>query len=574
MIHRNLLEGGMGVKRCVLVLLAVLCCVALAMPVAAQSVASQVRSDTTVADDGSCHVTVTATVTYDEAVASPVFPIPSGSEDVVLDGSPATIYNGASSRMVSLKDVTRGNAGTFTFTVGYSLPAVVQTQPEGEDQMLLKLDLLSGFPYPIEKLEARISLPGEVPGKPGFTSGYYQQTVEALLEVDVQGDTITVVADQVLKDHETLTMELPVDGTLFPRAARKAKVLSLMDIVLVVAVLLAWGYYLVTMRPVLPRRPSRPTAPDGITAGEVALWLTGGGMDLSMLVVTWAQLGYIRIQVEDSGRVLLHKRMDMGNERSAFENRCYKDLFGRRRILDGTGLHYAQLCRSVMKKSPRAREVYESRSGNPLIFRGLCALSGAVCGVIMAGDIASHATWLMVLLGALVAVLAWQIQAAGRSLLLRHRLPLWIGLGCMAVWLVLGLWSGSWIMAVLIMAVQFLGGIALGYGGKRTELGQQALKEILGLRRFMGRVNKRELQQLLKSNPSYFHELVPYALALGVDKIFARRFGRLRLAECNYLVGTVQRQMTASEWAELLRSTVDTLDARAKRLPFERLTGR
>ena len=559
-------------RRLVIVLMAALCCVMLALPVAAQSQASHVRSETTVDGDGSCRVVITATVVYGEAVSSPVFPIPSSAENVVLDGSPATVYTAAGSRMVSLKDVTRGNAGTFTFTISYYLPSVVVSEPE--QGMILRLDLLSGFPYPIDRLEAVIYLPGDPSGGPGFTSGYHQEAVEDLLGISVDGSRISVTADQMLKDHETLTMELPVDAAMFPDAARTARVLGITDILVVVAVLLAVVYYWVTMKPALPRRPSRATAPDGVSAGDLAVWATGGSVDLSLMVVTWAQLGYLRIQVEDSGRVLLHKRMDMGNERSAFENRCYKELFGRRRILDGTGFHYAQLCRSVMKKSPRVKEVYRKLSGDPRIFRGLCALGGGICGVAIGGALASHATWLMALLGVLTAVLSWQIQSAGRSLLQRDRFPLLVGGVCAAVWMLLGLWSGEWIMALLVILVQFFGGVALAYGGKRTELGQQVFKEMLGLRRFMGRVSKRELQQLLKTDPSYFHELAPYALALGVDRTFARRFGRLRLPECTYLICADHRQMTASEWAALLRTTVNTLDARARRLPLERLTGR
>lgn len=559
-------------KRLFAVMLAVLCVIMLAMPVAAQSQAGQLRTETVVKNDGSCRVSVTSTVIYEEAVASPVFPIPSGAENVVLNGSPATVYTAASSRMVSLKDVTRGMAGTFSFTVSYSLPAVVHSGEDGE--LLLSLQLLSGFPYPVEDMEAVVILPAEVPGDPGFTSGYYQQAIEGRLAVRVEGSQITVRSVEPLKDHETLTMELPVEGKMFPHTARKARVLSLMDLVIVLAAVLAAVYYWVTMRPRIPHRPYRPTAPDGITAGDIPLWLIGGGMDFSMLVVTWAQLGYIRIQVEDSGRVLLHKRMEMGNERSAFENRCYKNLFGRRRMVDGTGFHYAQLCRSVMKKSPRAKEVYDSKSGNPWIFRSLCALSGLLCGVAMAGGIAAYATWLMILFAGLTTAFAFAIQGAGRCLPLRVRMPLWVGGACGLMWLILGFWSGHWMLALLVMLLQFAGGIALCYGGRRTELGQQALKEILGLRRFMAHVSKRELQQLLKSNPSYFHELGPYALALSRDRVFARRFGRLRLPECNYLICGNQRQMTASEWAALLRTTVDTLDARARKLPLEKLLGR
>lgn len=556
-------------KRSWMLVLAVLMACVLALPVAAQSV---VRSDSVVDADGSCRVTVSATLVYPEQVTSPVFPVPSGAENVTVNGDPATVYTAAGSRMVSLKDITGGGAGTYTLTIAYHLPAVVSATEEGT--LLLSLQLLSGFPYPIDALEATIVLPGDVTGQPVLTGGYYHQTASELVDVSVSGDTVAITSILPLKDHETLTMELPVEETMFPQTVRTARVLGVMDIVIFLSVLLAVGYYLLTMRPELPRRVSRAAAPDGISAGEVAVWMAGGPMDLSMLVVSWAQLGYIRIHVEDTGRVLLHKRMEMGNERSLFENRTYKNLFGRRRVVDGTGHHYAELCRNTRKRTNRLKDVYHPSSGNPLIFRGLCAIGGLLCGVSIAGAVASHSSVLMVLLAAATTVMAVLLQEAGRCLPLRSKLPLWIGLGCAGAWLVLGIWSGEWVVSLLMIVVQFLAGIALGYGGRRTEPGQQALIQLMGLRRFMGSASKKQLQQLLKEDPAYFHELAPYALALGMDKTFARRFGTLRLPECTYLIRGSHRQMTAAEWAALLRTTVDTLDAKARRLPFEKLTGR
>jgi hypothetical protein len=125
-----------------------------------------------------------------------------------------------------------------------------------------------------------------------------------------------------------------------------------------------------------------------------------------------------------------------------------------------------------------------------------------------------------------------------------------------------------------MVAFQFLAGAAAALGGRRTELGQQTLVQMLGLRRHMRSVSKQELLRLLKVNPNYFYELAPYALAMGVDRAFARRFARLRLPECTYLIGSTRGQMTATEWAAMLRGAVNTLDAKAKRLPLEKLTGR
>ena len=132
----------------------------------------------------------------------------------------------------------------------------------------------------------------------------------------------------------------------------------------------------------------------------------------------------------------------------------------------------------------------------------------------------------------------------------------------------------SLLTAGLMIGFQWLCGVGVAYGGRRTGLGQTALEQTLALKRHMRRVTKAELQRILKSNPGYFHELAPYALALGMDRTFAKRFGRLRLPECTYLVGGTGGQLSALEWTEKLRRTVSILDAKAQRLPFEKLTGR
>ena len=272
--------------------------------------------------------------------------------------------------------------------------------------------------------------------------------------------------------------------------------------------------------------------------------------------------------------MLLHKRMEMGNERSMYENRCFKKLFGRRTTVDGTGYHYAELVRSTAKRSAQVREVYRSTSGNPYIFRGLCTVVALLSGISLAGAFSPNAAFLRFFLAVLTAAMAWMIQSGAHSLLRRNRLPLWIALGCAGLWLILGIWSGEWLLPALMVIFQFFAGLLAAYGGKRTERGQQALTQILGLRKFLCMASKEELQRLSKANPGYFHELAPYALALGVDQIFAARFGKLRIPESTYLSRDDHGQMTASQWADALRKAVDTLDAKAKRLPIDKLMGK
>lgn len=559
-------------KRIIALIAILLCALGLCIPASARSSAQHMSCDAVVGKDGGCDVTIRATVVFDDTVSDPSFPIPAAATNVSLNGSTVNPSVREQFAMVNLRNITGSGAGTYSLTIAYRLNGAVAAQEDGS--MLLTLPLLCSFRYPVDSLTVTVTLPGEITGTPTLISGYYQDNTAGLLDTQVSGSSITISSKQVLLDHETLTMTLPVDEQMFPVTAAAARVLNVMDFAILAVVVLALAYYLLALRPAMPKKILRSTSPDGITAGHIPLWMTGGSVDLSMLVVSWAQLGYLRIQVEKDGRVLLHKRMEMGNERSLFENRCYKNLFGRRLTVDGTGEHYARLVRSVAKGGPRPREVYRPSSGNPYIFRALCALAALLSGISLAGAFAPHSGFLRFLLATMTTVMALAIQSGSRGLVLRNKLPLWIGTGCAILWLVLGICSGEWLVPLLMVLFQFLSGLAAAFGGKRSELGQQALVQILGLRKFMCSVPKQELQRLLNTNPGYFHELIPYALALGVDGIFARRFGRLRLPECSYLICPDRTQMTAAEWADTLRGAVQKLDAKAKRLPIDRLMGK
>jgi hypothetical protein len=75
----------------------------------------------------------------------------------------------------------------------------------------------------------------------------------------------------------------------------------------------------------------------------------------------------------------------------------------------------------------------------------------------------------------------------------------------------------------------------------------------------------------MKINPSYYYTLAPYALAFGVDKVFAKGFGGMRLSGCPYLTTGMDGHLTASDWSKLLHRAVNILDERQKRLPLEQL---
>ena len=541
----------------------------LSLAVSAQSGAESAECSTVISKDGSCHVSFTMTL-HLEQTTDLQFPVPTGAQNVTVNGTAAS-FTGRDPLQVSLNPITGNGIGTFTVTVAYDLPTLIHSEKEG---LVLKLDILSGFSLPISKFSFSVTLPGTPAQTPTFLSGYYPETVMEHLTVETEGNTIRGSYIGTIFDRETLTLTLPADESMFPDPTITARMMSLVDLVTVIVMVLAIIYFFVFMRPHIHRPQPRYTAPEGVTAGEVGRWLTGDSMDLTLLVVSWAQMGYLRIVYENEERVLLHKRMDMGNERSVFENQVFRALFGRRTALDATGSHYARLCRDVRLKTRRPKDVFHQRSGNPHFFRILCVLAAFLAGIMLGETFALNSVFMQIITGLLAATLAVVIQIGAGKMILRHRRMLYISWAGCALWLTVSLLCGDWLMGIGMVIFQFLAGLALAYGGRRSEIGSQHMYQLLGLRTHTRTAPIQELNRLMRINPGYFHNIAPYALALNTDRAFARRFGNIRVPECSYLTDGRNRQFSPGEWMELLRKTVKAMDARSQRLPTRQVAKR
>ena len=166
---------------------------------------------------------------------------------------------------------------------------------------------------------------------------------------------------------------------------------------------------------------------------------------------------------------------------------------------------------------------------------------------------------------------SWHIQKGLHSLYLTERLELVVSLICIAVLLILGSVAQCLYYAIAAAAANVVIGMLAAYTGRRTENGNRTRDEILGLRRYMCRVTKPELMRIMRSNPDYYYALAPYALALGVDKRFAKRFGNLHQRNCTWLITDLGSDNTAAQWYPTLRNAVDAMNNLQKRPLWEKL---
>lgn len=558
-------------RRAAAALAALLFIMALATGVSASS-ASSVSSSAVVSTDGTCKVSVTVNLNLDSAVDKLSYPLPSGARGVTVNGTSVRTYKADGALQADISRLVKGLTGSFSLTFSYTLSGCVATDELG--RTIVTVPLLSGFTYPIDSLSFNVTLPGDASGKPTFTSGYYQSSIESILEYSVSGQTVSGYSTGTLKDLETMSISVEMPAELFPQQQVQEWSVEFDDIAMYVCAGLALLYWLIFLRCLPPRYVNCAIASESHTAGELCSVLTAQGADLTMMVMTWAQLGYVLVHLDGHNRVMIHKRMEMGNERSGFENRVFRSLFGKKQTVDGTSYHYATLCKKVRATPANLSDHFRKGSGNPKIFRvlacGIGVFAGMSLGLAMGKGtfLSGLSVFLMVSFG---TVSSWLIQSGAYAMLLREKRKLWISLGCCAAWLLLGALAGEFGIAVIAVSAEILSGLAAAYGGRRNDIGRQAVAQVLGLRRYLCKAPKGEFQRITRNAPDYFYSMAPYAQALGIGKRFAAQFGSMQLPGCPYLTTGRDGHRTALEWMELMDEAVTRLDARQKRLLIERL---
>lgn len=557
----------------------------LLLPLRAQAASAATRLDytATINVDGEALVSLTLNLHLEAINQNLTYPLPGTATNITVNGaSPATNKSG-SLTIVSLARVTGGQPGDYVVTISYSLPKVVtvamKTDPLNKskqivdkDNLKLELPLLSGFAYPISAMNYTITLPGEFTSTPDFYSTYQQNGLASELNLLYNGNMLTGSSKSGFNDHESVYMTMTLPPDMFPGVSTYQRTgnpeLVPMGILAGTALL----YWLLFLRTFPARRESCTIPPEGITAGELDCRLFLKGADLTTMVLCWAQLGYILIQV-DGRRVLLHKRMDMGNERSLFEVRTFRSLFGDRRVVDASSLAYAKTLRKARGMVPGESAICHSNERKRNIYRYILCVSQVFCGICMAMNMTSILALqilLSLLFGALAVVTAWQLHKVAYCTIGRDKTGLITAGVSLLVWLIIGLIAKAVWIPLAECAGQILLGFPAAWGGRRSEVNRHEVAQLRGLRHYLSHMPAEDVQRLLAADSSYYFRMAPYAMALGVLHPFTLAFGKRKLPQCPYIVTRVQGSRKAEDWETLLKDLTSRMDARAKRMEMDR----
>lgn len=527
---------------------------------AADSEIASLKTDVIVAQDGSCRVTVVAEIDFSGAPQTLLLPLGVDATDISLAGYSYRTreYNGVTCLLLS-NDV--GFSGSQSFTFSYALPCSV-TEQIGSQLFTIRL-IPHGWEYAIEQYEVTMTFPSEITAQPSWTSGYYNDIIDNYLNIQVDGSTVTAQSNTPMRDRETLTMELKFADSPFDLRNLPGKTVPVARIAFYILILLALGYWFFTLRSPLPHSVRQTTADMETGAGELPCLMFGEAPDTAACLAHWANLGYLTIVRNARGRVILHKQMEMGNERKLAERKLFYAVFRKSDTCDGAELPTRLGTAGGALQLNWLRRMFAKNSGSPQILRLIALVAGFCAGWIIFDALlpAAGIRWFFLpLLALLFAAVCLPIQQAPSAFYHRRRAGWLIGapVAC-AAWIAVGAaagWGGTALTNVLL---QLLSGAAVIFGGKRSREGQERVRQLLGLRTYLRTAPPEELQAACHRDPQYFYRMLPYADVLGVGRAFARRLGCWKPDSCPWLDAEGESPSDATEFCLLYMEVLSVI---------------
>ncbi|MDE6200692.1 MAG: DUF2207 domain-containing protein [Clostridiales bacterium] len=379
------------------------------------------------------------------------------------------------------------------------------------------------------------------------------------------GKTVTLETGRLMPFHGVRVKAIMPSG-LLTSSGFEGIVTIVIGVVLVVASILLM-VFLGKDKPLTPVVGFYPPLTDGksgrkrhmlpVQLGKI-IDGTCSSSDVTSLIFYWASEGYLSIQDVDGETYLTKlKEIDPVTE---YERTLFVELFKRAKRNKKTGevrVSISSLSGSFANKINAVKSAVNKEYRGGFFRSGFTALSvGMAVAAALFAVLGSMLCTLRISSGffnliGVITVIPVVLASVLGSMLVRTYFKLgdimrkaFLALYLMAVVLVsvavmlavptdAMAWTEKIIFAVCIGATAAIAPFLTRRSDKYTE----QLNEIIGFRNFIRDVEKSQLEMMLKDDPQYYYNILPYANVLGVSKIWQDKFAGLSIEPPTYYSG-------------------------------------
>jgi uncharacterized membrane protein YgcG len=311
-------------------------------------------------------------------------------------------------------------------------------------------------------------------------------------------------------------------------------------------------------------------------------------MDILSLLFYWADKGYLDITEIYAKKGFRQKRgyvfrklREMGQEAKSYERRMFGEMFrfGHDNMVSTFDLEESTFYSTLDTAAASVKKAYEST--NTRIFEKntgvksmLVRLPGIICLAIAMYPLIYEqnyngfpSDWGLafvcacafgLMLSLPVAAIMGRVKSntGKKSTIVLSTLPILIILG---VFLGLG-YSLGYFTRFLVGFITTYIPLFLAYKcHPRTEYGSKYQEQLLGFKQFLESTELDRINMLIKENPGYFFNILPYAMVLHITDKWAKNFEHLAVVPPNWYLSQDQDDFRASEFAGGLFATMSVV---------------
>lgn len=444
-------------------------------------------------------------------------------------------------------------AGTYTATISYTVAPKVTAD--------ISLSLLTNLEAPITKLSITTTGEDVTLPTPTVATGRMEDEDFDIYTLQETGNAVSIETTTTVYPSEQFIMTFSIPKSAFFRPLHPA-----MYALLIFSGVLVLISFIIFMRvgrddKIIPVVEVYP--PDHLNAPEIGYIADDktSSQEMTNIIYNWAADGYLQIIEEGNKGLRLRKLRGMGPERQAYEKSLFSSLFGYGKSDEVTASQlknkfYASLSTATKqieekyKKEPTNLYVQNRVYQSIIMFMGLLPIIGLVLVFTKVLGIGSFSSVyslffpfliVYILTGALRNIFSQKISFTVLIVLFANTiLPLLIYgivLFTVAGTFEFDLGVPLWPIAFTIACTASM--IALSWlTKKRSVYGTEMVGRVRGFKEFLTVAEKDRLELLLDEDPTYFYNILPYALALGVSKQWIDKFADLTMPPPTWYVSS------------------------------------
>ena len=452
--------------------------------------------------------------------------------------------------------------GLKAYAISYNYDIGADTN-DGYDEFYFNL-VGDGWEIPINTATFSVTVPCSASeAQIWVTTGTYGSSNQVPFSVKDNGSSITITGSvENIRAGEAVTIRVQLPDGWYQGARTSWDFRSLFTylgfIVSLILVGLSALVWILVGKDRVPIITARFEAPDGLSPLPVGYVADGqvDDKDITSMIYYWADAGYMTIAEPKKNKFEFTKLKNLPPSVPAFEKKLFDGLFARGDKVTIKDLERSNFAEVILKtkisvgsyfRKERSLEDSKSKALSALFFFfSIIPMVFFILGtffqeyIIQYGFFFSFPAVAFCLLnnGIIRTVIRKWYVAKSR---------MFSAIGCFIPSAVIMLIMGAIIpfvgleMNFSLLLACTLCSTAIGFFSaiiiRRSEYGNKLLEQILGYREFIQKVTIDELKLMIKDNPDYYYKVLSYAIVLGLEDTWAKKFESITVPSPSWYVG-------------------------------------